>query len=147
MLKHRAENLDIRCPIAGVVVRGDARRRENARLSMGDTLFEIAPLEKMVVDVFVQDEDVSYVRPGQEVKIRLDAFPSKPRLGTLERLNPQAEFRGQQNVFVAKVALDNADGALRPGMAASCQVATARRPLGWNLFHRAWDHLVFLLAW
>lgn len=147
LLDNRAENLEIRSPIDGVVIRGDPKTKENARLKMGETLFEVAPLEEMVVEVLVPGEDVAYVRADQQVKIRLDAFPGSPRYGTIRRISPEAVLRDHESVFLAEVGLDNRDGTLRPGMIGRSRVKTVVRPLAWNLFHRPWDRIIYLLAW
>ncbi len=147
LLENRAGNLEIRSPIDGIVLGGDPKKKEHARLTMGEALFEVGPLEEMVVDVFVPDEDIAYVEPEQEVRIRLDAFPGSQRDGTIKRISPQAEVRGQDNVFVAEVELHNPDRVLRPGMKGRSRVSSVVRPLAWNLFHRAWDRLVYHFAW
>ena len=147
LLENRAANLEICSPIDGVILGGDPKKIEHARLTMGESLFEISPLDKMVVEVLVPDQDVARVEEGQTVHIRLDAFPNAPLKGTIRRVRPQAELRDHANVFVAEVDLDNHDHLLRPGMKGHGRIRTVVRPLVWNLFHRAWYRLVDHLAW
>ena len=71
LLDHRAERLDIRSPVSGIVAAGDLERAEGAPLTVGQTLFEIAPLDKMIVEVAVADEDVSFVCDGQPIVVRV----------------------------------------------------------------------------
>lgn len=147
LLDHRAENLEIKSSMRGIVTSGDLERAEGAPLEVGQTLFEIAPLENMVVEVAVPDEDVAYVREGQPLFVRLDAYPGKAWPCEIMRVRPRAEIRDQDNVFVAEATLDNADSLLRPGMKGRAKVVTPRRPLGWILFHKPAEYLTKKLTW
>jgi hypothetical protein len=57
LLTRRSENLEIRSPIAGLVIDGDLKRSEGIPLATGDTLFEIAPIDRMVVEVAIPETD------------------------------------------------------------------------------------------
>ena len=85
LLEHRQQNVDIRSPIAGVVVSGDLEDAEGMPLEVGQTLFEIAPLDEMVVEVGIAEDDFAYIRPGMPVTIRLDAFPLRRFKASIER--------------------------------------------------------------
>lgn len=147
LLRDRIENLEIRSPIDGIVIGGDPKKRQGARLVQGENLFEAGPLEKMLVEVYVPDEEISQVAEAQRTVIRFDAFASRTFAGPIERISPSAEPRDQQNVFVAEVALDNANHLLRPGMSGRCRIRAGVHPLGWNLFHKAWHALAQALVW
>ena len=53
LLGLRRENLEIRSPITGVIVRGDLERSWGMPMTRGDTLFEVAPLAVMQVDIAI----------------------------------------------------------------------------------------------
>ena len=147
LLEHRMENLAIRSPIDGIVVAGDLERAEGAPLTIGQTLFEVAPLEKMNVEVEVPEEDISNVKQGMQVRVSLDAFPEDQISGTLTRIHPQAEMKDHASVFVAEFELTNSQGELRPGMNGWAEVTSGRRSLGWILFHKPWTSIRRALAW
>ena len=67
--------------------------------------------------------------------------------GALARIHPRSVTREKDNVFLGEVPLDNADGALRPGMKGRATVRTGPRSLGWVLFHRPWNYLMTWLDW
>jgi multidrug resistance efflux pump len=147
LLDHRAENLEIRSPVAGVIASGDLERAEGAALKVGQSLFEIAPLDKMIVEVSVPDEDVSFVTPGLPLRIRLDAYPGMQWQATMTQLHPRSEIRDENNVFIAEAELDNAAGSLRPGMKGRARVEATNRPIGWILFHKPWEFISKKLQW
>lgn len=147
LLDHRAENLEIRSPVDGVVASGDLDRAEGATLTIGQSLFEIAPLEKMIVEVSVADDEVGNIKVGQQAEVRLDAFPGETWEAQISKIHPRSEIRDDQNVFIAEVALDNAGGILRPGMKGRAKVTAPDRPLGWILFHKPWEFATKKLTW
>jgi multidrug efflux pump subunit AcrA (membrane-fusion protein) len=146
-LEQRLANLEIRSPIDGVVIAGDASRHEGSRLTIGEALMEIGALDQMVVELSVDDDEINSVREGQDVRIRLDSHPRSKFKGQLNQLHPMAELRDGDNVFIAEVPLENPTAILRPGMRGHAKVNTGRRLLGWILFHRAWHQLLFRIGW
>lgn len=147
VLRQRSEQLEIRSPVSGVVISGDLRKAEGAPLSTGQTLFEIAPLEEMVLEIGIPEEDISHVQVGQTVQATLNALADRTWTGTIERIHPRSELVDQDYVFVAEVKFSNEHGLLRPGMKGRAKVITAPQMLGWNLFHKAWDQGRLWLGW
>jgi multidrug resistance efflux pump len=147
LLEHRDQNLEIRSPIGGVVVSGDLEDAEGIPLTIGETLFEIAPLDQMVVEVAIREDDFSYVRSGMLVTIRLDAYPLRKFDAVIERVHPRAELLDDANVFVGEVRLACPDNMLRPGMRGKARIKADRYPLGWNLFRRPMTAVIAWLGW
>ena len=147
LLDHRAENLEIKSPVDGIVASGDLERAQGAPLTVGQTLFEIAPLESMIVEMSVPDDEISYIAVGQKVDVRLDAFPGQMWETVAARVQPRSEIRDEDNVFIAEAELNNADGRLRPGMKGRAKLETDKRPLGWILFHKPWEYVTKKLSW
>lgn len=141
LLETRADHLDIRSPIDGVVISGDLKRSEGVAVTVGQSLYEIAPLDRMVVEIAVPDEQILFVEAGQEVIIRLDAWPRQTWRGELRKVQPRSEVRDSENVFLAEVLLDNADRRLRPGMKGTARITTVWRPAAWIALHRPWNWL------
>jgi RND family efflux transporter MFP subunit len=147
LLDHHSANLEIRSPVDGVVASGDLDRAEGAPLTIGQTLFEIAPLEKMIIEVSVEDDEISNITKGQKVQVRLDAFPGEVWEAVVTKVHPRSEIRDEQNVFIAEVELDNTAGNLRPGMKGRAKIVTPTRTLGWILFHKPWEFAAKKLTW
>jgi multidrug efflux pump subunit AcrA (membrane-fusion protein) len=137
LLEHRSNHLEIRSPIDGIVVSGELKRAEGVRLSLGQNLFEVAPLDQMIVEVEIPESELAHVPAQTEAFIRLEAFPHDELRGTLKRVCPRAELRNKQQVFVGEIPLSNASGSLKPGMRGRASLAAGRAMLGWRLFHRA----------
>jgi len=147
LLERRQQNLAIRSPLAGIVVSGDLHRAAGAPLTVGQKLFEIAPLDQMVVEASVPEDQVGAIHEGQPVALSLESHPGVHLRGTVIRLHPQAELRNQKNVFVAEVQIDDDSVSLLPGMSGQARVDVGTRSVGWILFHRPWHYLRSKLVW
>ncbi len=145
-LQHRLDNLAVRSPIDGVVVAGDLEKAEGAPLTIGQSLFEVAPLDRMLCELSVPEEDIGQIAPGMAVRVSLDARPGAAIRGEIERIHPRAEVRGNTSVFVAEVGLDNPDGQLRPGMNGTAHVLAGRRSVAWLVFQKPWARARRLLG-
>jgi RND family efflux transporter MFP subunit len=134
--ERRLQQMTLRSPLDGVIVRGDLERSEGVPLKSGESMFEIAPLSPMLVELAVAEDEVRLVEAGMPVSIRLVAFPSRTFTGTVARIHPRAEVRDEQSVFIAEVLLDNQEVLLRPGMAGQAIISGRSQPLGWTLARR-----------
>jgi multidrug efflux pump subunit AcrA (membrane-fusion protein) len=139
LLQYQRDNLEIRAPIPGVLISGNLERSEGVPVQTGQKLFDIAPLDRLEVEIAVPDSEVAHVKAGQEVRFRLESQARFRRGGTLAHVHPVSEIRDERNVFVCLAALENDRGDLRPGMRGKARIDAGLRPLGWTLFHRLWD--------
>ena len=147
LLTDRAAHLEIKSPLDGIVVSGDLERAEGIPVSIGQTLFEVAPLEQMTLELAVPEDDLAYIETGSPVSVQLDAYPREKWSGKVERIHPRAEVRDGQSIFVAELTISNSTGSLRPGMNGTGHIVGPRRPLAWNFFHKAWEKVVTTIAW
>ena len=148
LVQRKIALLAVKSPLAGVVVAGDLRRSEGQPLQQGQVLFEIAPLDEMIVEIDVPDREVSRVRAAQPVSVRLESFAGGSWTTALSKIHPQSEQRDGHNVFVGEAAIANKTAReLRPGMRGRAVIETDRRPLAWIVGHRFWDFVVESLFW
>ncbi|QDV68267.1 HlyD family secretion protein [Rosistilla carotiformis] len=147
LLTSRQNHLEIRSPIAGIVISGDLKRAEGIPLQVGENLYEIAPLNRLVAEIAIPESDVSNVQIGMPTTIRLDAVAGTSHQTSLTQIHPRAEIRDNESVFVAEAAIDNHDLALRPGMHGTASIAAGQRSIAWLLFHRPYDALRGWIGW
>jgi multidrug efflux pump subunit AcrA (membrane-fusion protein) len=147
LVQRKLALLEVRAPIAGVVVSGDLRRAEGQPVRSGQPLFEVAPLDALLVEVAVPDREISRVRAGLPVSFRLEAHGGWSGETRVQRVYPQSEQREGANIFLAEapVAVGTAD--LRPGMKGRATIEGDRKPLAWQLGHRLVDWVETTLWW
>lgn len=147
LIEYRLSQLEIRSPIDGIVVSGDWKRSEGTPVKRGETLFEVAPLDRFNLQIKISEVDLRQVQEGMTVSLRLESMPHEVIESSIERVHPKAELHDSQNVFLADAPLASQTQLLRPGMQGSGSVACGKRALGWNLFHKAYYKLLLWLGW
>jgi biotin carboxyl carrier protein len=147
LLTFRNKNLELRSPIDGIVVSGDHKDEEGVPLETGETLFEIAPLDSMIIEVAVPEEDIRWVREGMSIRLQLEAMPANVIHARIARIYPRAELKNHDNVFIVEAEIGNENGLLRPGMRGDAEIRSDRHTLGWNLFHKPAAWLAGWLGW
>ncbi|HZX30783.1 MAG TPA: efflux RND transporter periplasmic adaptor subunit, partial [Rhodocyclaceae bacterium] len=119
----------ITSPVSGVVVDRVVDLGQTVAASFQTpVLIKIAQdLSKMAIDTSFAEADIGNIKEGQKVRFTVDAFPSRSFHGVVQqiRLNPT----NQQNVvtYNVRVAVDNPDQTLLPGMTAYVNIGVARR--------------------
>lgn len=147
LLNEQLKNLEIRSPIDGLIVAGDLDKAEGAPLEMGQTVFEVAPLDRMLVEVAVEQAEIGYVQAEMPVDIKLNAFPFRSWTGTVKCICPSTEIVNDKAVFVAEVEIENEEMKLKPGMEGTAKIRAERACLGWSLFHRPWETVRYWMVW
>ncbi len=147
LLSFQLDHVKITAPIDGVVLSGDLERARGVPVKRGQVLFELAPVDRMILEVSVLDADAAWVQPGQEGECSLEARPEESIAFAVERVRPQAEIREEKNVFVAEADVANAEGWLRPGMQGTAKIGVGREPIGWVLTRRIVDWFRMKFWW
>lgn len=141
LIREKQDHLVLTSPITGVVLSGDLKRAVGGPVTRGQTLFEVAPLESIHVELAIPEKDIAYVRNGSEVTVRFTAFPGISWQGVIEHIVPKSQIRGTMNVFLARIQFDNTNALLRPGMRGESKISAGWRTIGWQLFRTPWHTL------
>lgn len=77
---------EIRAPADGVV--GNKAVEVGTFVQPGARLAALVPLTSVHVDANFKETQLAYLKPGQKVKIEVDAFPNADIVGTVESVSP-----------------------------------------------------------
>jgi len=92
LLLGRVEQVVLKSPVDGIVISGDWKNSGGMPLETGQSMYEVAPLEKLSVDVFLPEDDVRYAAAGQNVTMKFDAYPFESFRGQLKLIHPASEI-------------------------------------------------------
>ena len=116
------QSYNVKAPINGLILRRDVQ----VGITTGDTsLFTIADLSKVWVELDVFGRDRSRVKPGQVV--RIEPLEGQAIIGTIDWVSPLAAHASQS--VQARVVLDNTNGQLSPGQFVRGRVTIAEHPV------------------
>lgn len=127
--KFKLSRVELRAQRDGIVVYARASEKSGDKVQLGMIPFEGQPLlylpdlSTMVVDLEVDEFDISKVKVGSPVEIRPEAFPntnfhgSVSKIGSLARpkQNPNGAISGVK-VFDVMVMIEEKDPRLKPGL-------------------------------
>lgn len=146
LLERRLGQLSITSPIKGVVVAGDLRRSVGTPLEIGDVLFEIAALDRVLVEIEIPEAEIRLVGNGSLVQLRVDAAQVGTIDASISRIYPSAQLRDERSVFVAPIEIKNPSLEYRPGMRGKATVYGPIRPWAWSYLRGALDQATWLLG-
>lgn len=129
LLRSRIEKASIRAPIAGTIIAGDVEDREGASVKLGDALFEIAPLDDMLVVAKVDDRDIALVSGAEGGSFASKAYPGRHFGLEIERVVPLARAEQGKNTFEVRARLEETADWMRPGMEGLAKFDTGDRTL------------------
>lgn len=112
-------------PISGLIL---TKNFENGEyVNPGAALLTIGDMQDCWVKIYIPSTQLGLVQIGQQAEVRVDSFPDRVFMGTVREISTNAEFTPRQSltpseranmVFAVKVAVNNSEGLLKPGMPA-----------------------------
>jgi len=131
LVNERLARTQLVSPLDGVIVKGDLSQSLGAAVTRGEVLFEIAALYRYRAVLRVDERDISFVEPGQPVRLLLSAFPDRPLDITVESIKPVTRAAEGRNHFRVEALLDDEAGMLRPGMEGVAKITVGERRYAW----------------
>jgi HlyD family secretion protein len=116
-------------PLAGVVLRKHVEPGE--MIAAGTPAVTIADLGNIWLKIYIPEPQLGRVKLGQTAEITTDSHPGKVYRGTITFINSEAEFTPKnvqtqeervKLVFAVKIAVENPDQELKPGMPADARL-------------------------
>jgi multidrug resistance efflux pump len=131
----------LRAPFAAVVVSGDLSQSVGKPVSRGDTLFELAPLDRYRMTAVVPESDIAWVKIGQKGELLLSALPDRIYPIEIYSITPVAQAGEGVNGFEVLGTLETKDQSIRPGMEGVVKIEVGTRNLAWIWIHPVIDWL------
>lgn len=129
LLQTQREKMTLRAPTAGLVTERSVGLGEV--IAPGARILRIANLDEVTLTVYVPEPQIGRVKPGQRVRVEVDAYPGRQFEGRVSRVADEAEFTPKSVqtkeervslVFAVEIEIPNPDHALKPGMPADAWI-------------------------
>lgn len=130
------EKTQLRSPIDGVVATPHVENLAGRKLQPGDSFAEIVDTSQATVDLAIDDGDAGLLKEGQKAVVKLNSYPTRTFHGSVVIVSPKAELVQDAPTFYARVAVSNADGAIRTGMEGRGKVGTGWYPSAYVIFRQ-----------
>jgi HlyD family secretion protein len=116
---------ELRAPFDGILVSRNVEPGEV--VTPGQEVLSLSDLSQVDLKVFVDETEIGKVRPGQQVDVKIDTFPSKTYTGQVSFISPEGEFTPKiiqthkervKLVYLVKITIPNPNLELKTGMPA-----------------------------
>jgi GAF domain-containing protein len=132
--RERLDRTILRAPFDGTVTTPQIQNSVGRRLQHSDVFAEMIQTSNVSVDVSVPEEDVTLIRVGEPASLKLESYPLQTFRGNVIVVSPRSQVESDQQVFVARINVANAEGAIRPGMQGHGKISVGWHPAGYVLF-------------
>ena len=150
LLDEEVELTTVRAPAGGMVLTPRVQEQVGRSLEEGDLLLTLGRTDSLELEFGVAQRDIGRVRPGQEVRLRVDAMPQRTFVGRVRSVAPAPADSTADVEYPVRAMVANPDGVLKPSMAAFVRVLTdpasaaarlVRGPARWTrlLWWRIWS--------
>ncbi len=150
--EYRIKRSIILAPISGTIIVGDMKDRIGSTMKTGDPMFQVAPLDDIIVTVRVDERDIALVKKAFEDgkgtgEVAAKAKPDQATPFEIERIVPLAAAQEGKNVFEVRCKLKGTPDWFRPGVEGIAKFDTVKKPLIWIGSRRILDQVRLWLWW
>ncbi|MDQ7010881.1 MAG: efflux RND transporter periplasmic adaptor subunit [Mariprofundaceae bacterium] len=116
------KSMHIHAPAAGVITHIGVR--EGAHVTPASELYQIADLSRVWVLADLYEYEISWVKAGDEAKLRIASLPSRDFTGHITYIYPYLDPKTRTNKV--RIEFDNPDGLLKPDMFGDVTIVAGR---------------------
>ncbi|PYP81487.1 MAG: hypothetical protein DMD35_01900 [Gemmatimonadetes bacterium] len=123
----------VRAPVRGVILTARPEERVGSHADAGDLVAVVGRTDSLELEFGVDERDITRVRVGDEVRLRIAALPQHTFTGHVTSIGATSASATGPVSFPVRAAFANPDGLLRPGMAAYARVLTEPASALWRI--------------
>ena len=133
LARERMRDVTITAPLTGTIIEktiepGNIIASASGTFGGGTTLLKMADLSVVRVRALVDQTDIGKIQPGQQARVTVEAYPGRPFVGEVVKIEPQAVVDQNVTMFPVLIHLANQERLLKPGMNTEVEVEIAERP-------------------
>lgn len=113
--------ITVNAPIDGTVIARKVGPGQYVRSDSADSLYSIANLSTMWLKANVPENDISHVRVGQEIEVKISALPKRTFTARITAIGAASDIATRR--VVVRSEIPNPDRALKSDMFASFKIA------------------------
>jgi GAF domain-containing protein len=114
----------VRSPVAGVILTPRPQERLGSWVDAGSPLLVVGRTDTLELEFGVDQSDIGRVRTGDEIRLRVDAFPQRTFVGRVSAIASLGADSADVVRFPVRALVPNDSDLIRPGMVAYARVLT-----------------------
>jgi GAF domain-containing protein len=122
-------------PVDGVIITPRIEEKVGHLIRKGEEFCEVANIQRVRAQVAVEEGDISYLKNGQPIGLKMNSYPTIRFGGVVKHLG--AELRGTElhKYYIVEAEIENPQELLKSGMVGKAKIATGYRSIGYVLLH------------
>jgi len=133
LLDEQLRSSVVRSPVRGMILTPRPEETTGSHLAAGDLLVTVGRTDSLELEFGVGEQDITRVRTGDEVRLRVAAMPQQTFSGRVSSIAAAPSTSGSDVRFPVRAVVANPDALLRPGMAAYARVLTEPASILWRV--------------
>ena len=125
-LEEKVRSASVVAPVDGTLYSLPVRAGDYVKV--GDTLAEMADLRQVRVRAFVDEPDLGWLAPDEDVQVTWDAMPNRTWPGKVEQVPKQVVARGTRSVGEVLCSVKNDKVELLPNVNVEVRILVRKRP-------------------
>jgi RND family efflux transporter MFP subunit len=139
--QQQLDRTQITAPVDGVLITPRVQEKVGSFLRKGEQFCELADMRKTRAEVEVQEGDLGYLAVGQEVRLKMNAYPTKKFYGKVTLLGSQVKPHDDAGIYRIEAQIDNPELLLKSGMVGKAKVEIGYRSIGYVLLRKPFRFL------
>jgi putative peptide zinc metalloprotease protein len=123
-------------PFDGQIMTMHLKDKTNMYLERGKFFAAVEDSSSMTVEIDVPERDIGFVKVGQKVRARPQAYNTEDFSGTVTAIDPNVTPLASGNIVKVLAVIENKDGKLKSGMSGYAKTSGQTMPV-WRAFSLA----------
>jgi RND family efflux transporter MFP subunit len=128
-------------PVDGIVITPRIEDRVGSLLKKGEQFCELANMRTTRGLIDVEEGDISYLQLGQEIRLKMNAYPTRKFYGKVTLLGAQIIPNNETHTYRIEAQIENPDLLLKSGMVGKAKVEVGNHSIGYVLLRKPFRFL------
>lgn len=124
---------NVLAPVAGVLITPRIEEKVGSLLKKGEPFCDLADMTTPRAEIWVDESDAGYLKTGERVRIKMNAFPTKKFYGEVTLLGSQIVTKNNTPYLRMEARIENPGLLLKSGMVGKAKVEVGKHSIGYVL--------------
>ena len=123
-------------PVNGVIVTPRIEEKAGLLIRKGEEFCEIADMKTIRAEIALDEVDVSHLKAGQKVAVKMNSYPTSKFYGEVKLLGATLQEGTSGNHYVVQAEISDPQVLLKQGMVGKAKIETGSHSVGYVLLRK-----------
>jgi len=134
--QHLLDYTRLTAPVDGILITPKIEEKVGSFLKKGEQFCELADMRSTRAEVNIQESDIGYLKVGQKIRLKMNAYPTKQFYGKITLLGAQVATHNETSTYRIEAQIDNTDQFLKSGMVGKAKIEVGYRSIGYVILRK-----------